>query len=514
MTTAEIPGYRVVDAPRPAPDPGLRNDVAAFLGSAERGPLGTAVRVDGRQSYAATFGGPGTGTVPRAVAAYFSNGGQVAWIVRAGRGGASSRASAILRWPTSAGWADDGAARLDLPGNVLTVTAVSPGEWANGGRVSVTYRAYGVSGAAELDVAVDLPGAMPIRRAAIGVAEMLATLNGTGLLVGQFSGPPAAGSTLGHGPAQATWVLTLADGAEPALGVPELRAAIVEQAQLDEIALVCVPGLAVTLGIADYDDVLAELAASAAASQDRLAVVSVPAHDAGGVTDWYTRALAIAPDPATRRTVAAYFPWLLAEDLTGRGPDPYRDTDPVGHICGQIARLDRERGSGWSPANTLVSDAIDVATPIPAAIQSAAIRLGINLLRPRIGGGLEIWGARTLDDGDGRYIAHRRLVHRIVRATRRAVEPLVFDINDRVLWFSVARAASGVLMEAFRSGALKGDTPDQAYRVRCDETTNPPAAIDDGQVVCEIDVAPAVPMEFITLRLTIGAEGLLEVVEQ
>jgi hypothetical protein len=32
--------------------------------------------------------------------------------------------------------------------------------------------------------------------------------------------------------------------------------------------------------------------------------------------------------------------------------------------------------------------------------------------------------------------------------------------------------------------------------------------------VCEIQVAPATPMEFITLRLTLGAEGLLEVVEQ
>ena len=50
--------------------------------------------------------------------------------------------------------------------------------------------------------------------------------------------------------------------------------------------------------------------------------------------------------------------------------------------------------------------------------------------------------------------------------------------------------------------------------MRCDETTNPPDVIDAGQVVCEIELAPATPMEFITLRLTIGAEGLLEVVEQ
>ena len=91
---------------------------------------------------------------------------------------------------------------------------------------------------------------------------------------------------------------------------------------------------------------------------------------------------------------------------------------------------------------------------------------------------------------------------------------MVFDRNDRLLWFSVARAISGVLMEAFRSGSLQGATPDEAYRVRCDENTNPQDVIDAGQAVCEIDLAPAAPMEFITLRMTIGAEGLLEVVDQ
>ena len=90
----------------------------------------------------------------------------------------------------------------------------------------------------------------------------------------------------------------------------------------------------------------------------------------------------------------------------------------------------------------------------------------------------------------------------------------MFDMNDQLLRFSVARALNGVLMEAFRTGALKGAAPEEAYRVRCDETTNPPETVDAGQVICEIDVAPAMPMEFITLRLTIGPQGLLEVVER
>ena len=48
--------------------------------------------------------------------------------------------------------------------------------------------------------------------------------------------------------------------------------------------------------------------------------------------------------------------------------------------------------------------------------------------------------------------------------------------------------------------------------MQCDETNNPPGQ-DPGLVVCEIAVAPAVPMEFIRLRLLLGAEGRLEVIE-
>jgi phage tail sheath protein FI len=50
--------------------------------------------------------------------------------------------------------------------------------------------------------------------------------------------------------------------------------------------------------------------------------------------------------------------------------------------------------------------------------------------------------------------------------------------------------------------------------VRCDETTNPPDAVDAGRLLCEIDLAPAAPMEFVTIRLTIARQGQLEVVEQ
>jgi Bacteriophage tail sheath protein len=514
MTLAALPGYRVVDAAPSTPEPGLRNDVAAFVGSTERGPLGVPVRVEGRQAYVAAFGGWGTGTVPRAVSAYVANGGLVAWVVRAGHGGAPAPAEAELAGADAP--ITDGPARCSLPGNTLRCSATSPGTWADGTVVRLTYRAFGLTGAAEFDVAVEVPGWVPWRRSGLAADDLPATVGATGLVSLTFSGPPrpASPGPGNPGPAILTWELVLRGGQEPVLDAAALRQGIAAQAEVDEIALVCIPGVVELLSDDDHDDVTATLAESCADAQDRLAVVSAPVSDAASLTEWRTRLRAIVADPVRQRAVAAYVPWLRSADLTGRGLDRYPPTDPVGHVCGVIARLDRERGSGWSPANALVSDAVDVAAPLPPPTQALALGEGVNLLRGRVGGGLEIWGARTLDPGDGRYVAHRRLVHRIVRAVRRILEPLVFDTNDRLLWFSVTRAVSGVLMEAWRSGSLRGETPDQAYRVRCDETTNPPEAIDDGRVVCQVELAPATPMEFITLRLTLGAEGLLEVVEQ
>jgi phage tail sheath protein FI len=51
-------------------------------------------------------------------------------------------------------------------------------------------------------------------------------------------------------------------------------------------------------------------------------------------------------------------------------------------------------------------------------------------------------------------------------------------------------------------GALVGATPEQAFYVRCDETTNPPEVRDLGRVVAEIGVAVVRPAEYVVFRLS------------
>jgi hypothetical protein len=95
---------------------------------------------------------------------------------------------------------------------------------------------------------------------------------------------------------------------------------------------------------------------------------------------------------------------------------------------------------------------------------------------------------------------------------RRVADPLVFDVNGPELRLALVRGVTSVLLSAFRSGALAGSRPEQAFRVKCDEENNP-AGQDPGLVVCDVEVTPTTPMEFIHIRLVLGQDRGLEVIE-
>ncbi len=168
---------------------------------------------------------------------------------------------------------------------------------------------------------------------------------------------------------------------------------------------------------------------------------------------------------------------------------------------------------------------MDVLVGLSLAERAALNDAGVNALRCVPGAGIQVWGGRTLyldaetGEPDTRqpgklYIAHRRLVHRLVRAIRRVAEPLVFESNGPPMWLAVTRAITTVLVEAYRAGGLQGSRPEEAFQVLCDATNNPPDAIERGEVLCEIRLAPAVPMEFLTIRVSLSAAGSLDVFEK
>ncbi|GLF93384.1 phage tail sheath subtilisin-like domain-containing protein [Streptomyces yaizuensis] len=496
MTTEALPGVSLTFVPRGSDEEPLRTDVAAFLGRFRRGPAGVPVRVESWRDVLGAFGAPdGASAAPYAVRGFFENGGRTAWLLRVTGPGAVARAE----W--AVGDVGGFAARR------YTVVATSPGAWANGARVGIRFRSSTVAGPPTVDVRVTVPGEPPESFPGLAPGALEAGVAASRLVRLVPGGPPPAPRA--RVPITLTWELTLTGGVDRPPDRGAYAAAVARQATLPEPALVALPDLGADLSGADHRELVRELLVTVRPLLDRLVVLDVPP----GLVSVdeavaFARELDAPGEDLAAATAAVYHPPLLVPEGTGA-----RTVPASGHVLGVIARLDAERGAHHTPANAVLLEAVDLAVAFPVAQQVRLVDAGIDLLRCTRGRGLVVWGGRTLSTApDLRYIAHRRLLHLLVRAIRRVAAPLVFDVNSPELRLTLVRALTSVLLAAFRAGALAGARPEQAFRVVCDEGNNPPGQ-DPATTVCEVEVAPAVPMEFIRLRLVLGADRGLEVIE-
>lgn len=282
-----------------------------------------------------------------------------------------------------------------------------------------------------------------------------------------------------------------------------------------EVGLLVLPDLWGDLGEA-APAFVGWLARQADSLLDRMLVLDLPlgascsAADAAATLDRLDHEL---PGPEAR-AVAVYHPWTLVEARPGAGGG-LAAVPPGGQVAGVISRLDRERGPSRSPANETLVGAVDLAVTRESTGEPELVERRVNPIRCTPGRGLRIWGARTFHQGTtGRFISHRRLLHRLVRAARQAATPLVFEPDGPELRLALTRVLGTVLLQAFRSGALAGRTAREAFTVRCDDTTTTPEDRDAGRVVAEIQLCHANPMEVIRVVLGLAAEGRLEVIEQ
>ncbi|MCG0288567.1 phage tail sheath subtilisin-like domain-containing protein [Streptomyces sp. PSAA01] len=496
MAGEALPGVSLTSAARGSDTEPLRTDVAAFLGRLRRGPVGTPVRVESWNDVVGTFGPPdGVFATPYALRGFFENGGRTAWVIRVSGPATTARTP----WPAGP--------LHGLAATSFQVVATSPGTWANGVRLAIRYQASTVAGPPTVGVRVMLPGEPPETFPGVPLPELADRLTVSRYIRLVPDGPPPPPRQ--DGPITLSWDLTLTGGTDAAPARDAYADAVTVQAELPEPALVALPDLGTDLTDATHTDLVLELLRSVEPLHDRLAVLDVPPRltSVDEAVDW-VGALTATGDSGLLGCAAVYHPPLRTPD----GQD-LRTVPASGHVLGVIARLDGERGAHHTPANAVILEAVDLAAEYPEPQQVRLFDAGLDLIRCTRGRGLMVWGGRTLSADPGtRYIAHRRLVHLLVRAIRRAASPLVFDVNSPELRLTLVRALTSVLLSAFRAGALAGDRPEQAFRVICDDTNNPPEQ-DPGQLVCEIEVAPAVPMEFIRLRLVLGQDRDLEVIE-
>lgn len=314
----------------------------------------------------------------------------------------------------------------------------------------------------------------------------------------KFGLPQAGNRTLAH----AVFGFFLNGGGRcHVVGVADLNAANVGLAlkqfeKIDEIAIVAAPG-------ALAQDVQTAVINHCELLQDRFAIIDGQRTQAIDVAN-------IQGAVGDSDYAALYFPWLEVTDQTidaGTGqpvPNARLFVPPSGHLAGIYARVDETRGVHKAPANEKVRGALALEYLVSREEQKGLNPDGINVIRG-FDGRLVVWGARTLGgdpNGEFKYINVRRLMNFLRESIDQGTQFVVFEPNNPALWQKIIRTLRGFLTNVWRDGALFGLTPEEAFYVKCDETTNPPEVRDLGQVVTEIGVAIVRPAEFVIFRIS------------
>jgi phage tail sheath protein FI len=171
-------------------------------------------------------------------------------------------------------------------------------------------------------------------------------------------------------------------------------------------------------------------------------------------------------------------------------------------MAGVWARNDSERGVWKAPANEVVRGVISLPINLTNSEQGVLNPNGVNCLRVFAGRGIRVWGARTLSsDASWRYLSVRRLFNMVEKSIERGTQWAVFEPNDTMLWGKMRRDINSFLRTLWRQGALFGNTPEQAFFVKCDAENNPQETRDLGQLIIDIGSAPVKPAEFVIFRI-------------
>jgi phage tail sheath protein FI len=129
----------------------------------------------------------------------------------------------------------------------------------------------------------------------------------------------------------------------------------------------------------------------------------------------------------------------------------------------------------------------------------------VNAIRPFVGKGTLVWGARTLagNDNEWRYVSVRRFFNFVEESVAKAAAGFTFEPNDANTWVKVQAMIENFLTVQWREGALQGIKPEHAFYVAVGlGKTMTALDILEGRMIIEIGMATVRPAEFIVLRFS------------
>lgn len=203
---------------------------------------------------------------------------------------------------------------------------------------------------------------------------------------------------------------------------------------------------------------------------------------------------------------AMYYPWVVIPDTLRASSTATRLQAPGAAMIGQFLATDASRGVFKTPAGYTNRIALAVASERQLTnAQLDALNVSahpINVIRQVPGAGIVAMGGRTLNNTPGdRYINVRRSLVYIKKELTDRSSFAIFENNDERLWSQLRVALGSFLRTYWSQGGLRGTSPDKAFYVKCDATTNSSADLTSGRVNIEIGVALEYPAEFIVINL-------------
>jgi Bacteriophage tail sheath protein len=523
---------------------GVPTAICAYVGRTAAGPIDTPVVVNSFGDFERIHGGLAVKyPLSYAVRDFFLNGGAQALVVRL------YKQPGVASPPTSPPSAADGLAKIQI-GAAPTRTvqapvrlrAVSPGAWANSLRVGMIPAAPSLAaqlglpaGTQVFDLVVKFPDTQTVAERHRNVTfddgprrfdRVLASESNLIRALTPLPDPADPNTlvanyatTSGSPPTPLELTPTDAGGevggdglalTEPGdfLGALSTKTGLFALEKADLFNLLCIPP------DARGGDLPAGVLTSALAycvTRRAMLLIDPP-------TSWNSVANAAAGLSAlglsgldTRNGIAV-FPSLLQPDpLRGGQLDTFV---PCGAVAGVIAATDARRGVFKAPAGI---DAGLVGVRGLSVGGGAAFSmtddengllnpLGINCLRVFPVIGPVVWGARTLRGADQladeyKYIPVRRLVLFIEETLYRGTKFAVFEPNDEPLWSQIRLNVGSFMQTLFRQGAFQGQSPQEAYFVKCDKETTTQDDINRGIVNVVVGFAPLKPAEFVVIKI-------------
>ena len=210
-------------------------------------------------------------------------------------------------------------------------------------------------------------------------------------------------------------------------------------------------------------------------------------------------------------------PGDLAKKLTAVSPSLYRTVlnemraalnllPPAAAMAGVFTAVDNSYGVWKAPANvslsSVVSTAVNITNEDQEDLNVTVQGKSINAIRPFIGEGVLVWGARTLDGNslDWRYIQVRRTMIMLEESIRLAAKRYVFENNNANTWVTIKSTIKNFLTGIWKRGGLAGGSPEDAFAVFAGlGETMTPEDILEGVLRVTVLVAITRPAEFIEI---------------